>query len=152
MNVRCGNDFNRPRPGAKVLAFGDKTPLSWFAACLRQVREAAGRPVRAYVVSDGTRRQLRELLAIDDVVFLRPGNAITDLLTLSRARVLLASGSSSFSAWGAFLGQMPAISHPGQPLSVWRFRPAAGQSVLEYDPAAPSTTFLAEARERLRSP
>jgi hypothetical protein len=41
--------------------------------------------------------------------------AITDLLALSQAKVLVGSGSG-FSMWAAFLGQMPSVWHPGQRL------------------------------------
>jgi hypothetical protein len=105
--------------------------------------------VPAVVVSDGSPAALGDLLSIDGVTLLRPGCAISDLLVLSRARVLLASGSSSFSAWGAFLGQMPVASHPGQPMSDWRIHPSRGQHLGEFVPGDHASPFLAEARDRL---
>jgi hypothetical protein len=123
--------------------------LRWFAQSLERIRQAAGRPVKAVVVSDGTRSQLRELLDMADVVFVRPGCAISDLLTLAKARILLGSGSSSFCAWASFLGQMPSISHPGQPLTDWSIEPACGQFIGEFDPRNPSAAFLDQVRRTM---
>lgn len=147
--VRCGNDFAEPEPDAVRLRFGDKTPVRWFADALRVIRDSVGRPVPAFVVSDGTPRQLRALLEMEEVCFVRPGCAISDLLVLSKARILLASGSSSFCAWASFLGQMPSISHPGQPLADWSIEPQRGQFIGEFDPREPSQAFLESVRRAL---
>ncbi len=143
--VRCGNDFKDPPPNAVTLAGDEKTPIRWFVRCLSLIRKEIGMDVPAYVVSDGTAEQLRDLLAMPNVVFVRPGSAISDLLVLAKARVLLVSGSSSFAAWGSFLGQMPTISHPGQPLSFWGMESRAGQFLGEFDPDHPSTEFISQA-------
>ena len=151
INVRCGRDFPSVPARTTRLRFGEATPIQWFVRALRLVREAAGHRARAFVVSDGTPRQLRGLLAEPDVRLVRPGCAISDLLVLARARVLLASGSSSFSAWGSFLGSMPAASHPGQPLTDWRLPPVDGAALrVELDPGAPDERFLASVASRLR--
>lgn len=131
--VRLGNDFAEPVAVDGRITGLRKTPVDWFVTMLRAVRVAAGRRARAYVVSDGTPAQLSALLAEPDVTFVRPGTAIGDLLLLSRARVLLASGASTFAAWGAFLGQMPSATHPGQPLRWWKIAPARGQYCDEVD-------------------
>jgi hypothetical protein len=71
-----------------------------------------GYPVGAVIVSDGKESELRELLDQEQVTLVRAGSAISDLLVLSNSKVLIASAGSSFSAWAAFLGQMPSIAHP----------------------------------------
>ena len=147
--VRCGNDFKAPEGDCARLKPGERTPVPWFTQSLALIRRVVGRPVRAFVVSDGTRHQLRELLEMEDVVFVRPGCAISDLLALARARVLLVSGSSSFCAWASFLGQMPSISHAGQPLADWGIEPRCGQYMGEFDPQNPDLTFLTQARQTL---
>ena len=150
MNVRCGHECPDPQPGARRIEVGQKTPLPWFRDALRAVRAAAGWAAPAYVVSDGTERQLETLLAEEAVTLVRPGCAISDLLTLARARVLLASGSSSFSAWGSFLGGMPTASHPGQPSSAWRLPDGeGGPPRREFDPLEPDPRFLASAKASL---
>lgn len=144
INVRCGNDFPSAPPGARRLPPGTKTPVPWFRDVLRLVRAGASSVPAAFVVSDGTPEQLRLLLDEPAVTLVRPGTALSDLLTLARARVLLASGSSSFSAWGAFLGRMPAASHPGQPLSEWKLEgdPDGDPVRAEVDPESPDAAFM----------
>jgi hypothetical protein len=82
---------------------------------------------------------------MDNVTFLRPGNAITDSLSLSRDKVLLASASSTFSAWACFLGQMPTVSAPGHPLTNWGIEPENGQFIGDFNPHHPSSEFLTQA-------
>lgn len=148
--VRCGNDYREPT-GAPYAPLGpaDKTPLGWYVDTLRLVRREVGRPVRAVVVSDGTRAALRPLLEMDNVSFARPGTAISDLLILSRAKVLLAPGASSFAAWASFFGQMPTATHPGQPLQAWHLDGGPGRFVGELNPSAPDQTFLRDAAAAL---
>ncbi|HEY0810476.1 MAG TPA: hypothetical protein VGD49_09965, partial [Longimicrobiales bacterium] len=95
---------------------GLRTPTSWFIAAVRAIRDGVGRSIPVRVVSDGSAGELKELLAEPDVELVRTGAPLGDLLSLAHARVLLASGSS-FSAWGCFLGGMPAATHPGQSLA-----------------------------------
>lgn len=147
--VRCGNDFREPDPAAVTLSGGEKTPVRWFVRCLSLIRQRVGADVPAYVVSDGTSRQLEDLLSLPNVNFVRPGSAISDLLVLAKARILLVSGASSFAAWGSFLGQMPTISHLGQPLSIWEIKSCAGQYIGEFDPDRPCEEFITQAVSRL---
>jgi len=144
MNIRCGNDFDTPDETKKRLKPGEKTPIKWFVQCLTLLRQHYGSDVNAYIVSDGTRQQLKELLSLPNVAFVRPASAISDLLVISKAKVLFASGSSSFSAWGSFLGQMPCISHPGQDMSEWKIEPQKEQYIGEFDPGLPNVDVIRE--------
>jgi hypothetical protein len=148
--VRCGNDYREPSNDRyEPLGHADKTPLKWFVATLELIRREVGRPVRAVVVSDGTKEHLKPLLELENVTFVRPGAAISDLLVLSRAKVLLAPGASSFAAWASFFGRMPSASHPGQPLSVWGMESPAGVFTGELNPTNPAKEFLRQAAEAL---
>ena len=152
INVRLGNDFGTASSDDEYYTKGPlKTPVHWFAAVLKWLRHAVGYPARAVVVSDGTRAQLGPLLELDDVEFVRPGCAISDLLILAKSQILLASGSSSFSAWASFLGQMPTISHPGQPLSWFGLTNRRGHYVGEFDPASPPRQFAEQVRAILHA-
>jgi hypothetical protein len=88
-------------------------PLEWYMAALQAVRAAAGRAVPAAVFSDGTAEELAPLLALPAVRRVDHGSGLGDMLGLSRSRLLIASGST-FSMWGSYLGQVPAIWHPGK--------------------------------------
>lgn len=93
-----------------------RTPLSWFTSALAAIRRKLNEDVTALVVSDGSAADLGPILAEPRVVLIRTGVPLADLLVLSQARVLLASGSS-FSAWAAFLGGMPAVTRPAHSLA-----------------------------------
>ncbi len=152
INVRLGNDFGTARSDEEYYTKGPlKTPVEWFVACLEWLRGMLGYPARAVVVSDGTRAELGPLLDLENVEFIRPGCAISDLLILAKSQLLLASGGSSFSAWASFLGQMPTISHPGQSLSWFRLTNRHGYYVGEFDPISPPSQFAEQVRTILRA-
>jgi hypothetical protein len=116
-----------------------RTPLSWFTAALRAIRRKLNADVPALVVSDGSAADLGEVLAEPHVELVRTGVPLADLLVLSRARVLLASGSS-FSAWAAFLGGMPAVTQQAHSLAWYgaRVRSFLGH----FEPAHENDEFL----------
>ena len=152
INVRMGNDFKQAQSPQDYYTKGAiKTPLPWFVDTLQAIRNSIGYPASAVVVSDGSYEDLQPLLTLENVRFVRPGCAISDLYILSNTKVLIASGASSFSAWAAFLGQMPAVSHPGQPLNWFKLRNRHGHYVDEFDPATPSSLFLEQANAILRT-
>jgi len=64
--------------------------------------------------TDGSREEVAEILNVDNVHLHRRGTAIADLWTLAQARLLFASGFSTFSMWASFLGGMPTIYAPGK--------------------------------------
>jgi hypothetical protein len=138
INVRCGRDFRQAATPQEYYVSGAlRTPLAWFVRTLQFVRQAAGSEVPAVVVSDGTRSELAELLSLPGVRFARPGCAISDLLALAQARVLIGSGGSSFSAWSAFLSGAISVTHPGQSLQWFRIGTSNGAFVGELDPDHP---------------
>ncbi|HBY61296.1 MAG TPA: hypothetical protein DEH78_15860 [Solibacterales bacterium] len=145
IHVRLG-DFSVPQSEDEMKTKGCvRTPLSWFISSLNAIRREAGWPVPAFVVSDGSAAELAPLLSLDDVCLVNTGSSIGDMLLLSKASILIATGGSSFSGWAAFLGQMPVIAHPGQNLAWFQLRPANGQFLGEFDPSAPDDAFLQQA-------
>ena len=111
MNIRCGRDFVTRESGLKGYV---KTELDWFCQALKDIRKKYGN-MPAVVVSDGGEKQLRSLLKEQDVYLLKSKTAIADLLVLTKAKVLLGSGNSTFSAWASFLGQMDTYSSVDTP-------------------------------------
>jgi hypothetical protein len=130
-----------------------RTPLPWFIESLAAIRKLLGFQIDAYVFSDGTEAELEGLLSLKNVQMLRVGSAIGDLLALSSSRILLASGSSSFSAWASFLGQMPTLCHPGNPgqtLEYFNLVNRRGHYVGAFDPSLPpSEALIRQCREAL---
>ena len=86
-------------------------PLDWYMDALQAVRRTTGEETAAYVFSDGTEEELAPLLSLPAVQRRDYGSGLGDMLGLSRSRLLIASGST-FSMWGSYLGQVPAIWHP----------------------------------------
>jgi len=84
-----------------------RIPLDWYEAVLRRLRaEFPELPI--HVLSDGTERELAQVLAVPGVRIRREDNDLAELLALAGARVLVGS-QSTFSRWAAFLGNMPSI-------------------------------------------
>jgi hypothetical protein len=126
-----------------------QTPLEWFIESLQIIRAVAGWVVPTYVISDGDDEQIEKLLALEGVKRVTTGSAISDMLLLSKARVLIASGGSSFSAWASFLGQMPTIVSPGHSLSWFKIADTTTFFRGAFDPRCPVESFLLQARTLL---
>lgn len=99
-----------------------RTPIEWFRDALRATRNAITNGIPAVVVSDGAVRDLVKLTNEPQVILVRTHVPLADMLVLAGGCVLLASGSS-FSAWAAFLGGMPAVTQPGHSLEWFGVRP-----------------------------
>jgi hypothetical protein len=114
VHIRRG-DFT-PAPNETVLrsgAWNYQLPIEWFRHCILEARRSVQTNMAVVVFSDGTDDQIREVLQLPNVTRSSAKSAITDLLGISQAKILVASGST-FSMWGAYLGQVPTIWFPGQ--------------------------------------
>lgn len=84
-----------------------RTPIDWYAGCIDRIRDI--RPnVRFLLFSDGTREELVPLLSRRDVDPAFFGCAMADIWAISRCAALIGS-CSTFSDWGAYLGQIPTV-------------------------------------------
>lgn len=113
IHVRRGDFVQQGSYEQMISQHNSLLPLEWYVGALQAARVAAGREVRAYVFSDGTSEELAPLLGLPAVERADYGSGLGDMLGLSRSRLLIASGST-FSMWGSYLGQVPAIWHPGK--------------------------------------
>lgn len=87
--------------------------IEWYVAMVNKVRQAAGWRVPVNVFSDGTDEELQKLLSMDCVERKTFGNSIGDIIGLSKAPLMIASGSS-FSLWARYIGECNSISYPNQ--------------------------------------
>jgi hypothetical protein len=87
--------------------------IGWYINILNKIREKLGYNMKAIVFSDGKKKELVEICKLSNVGVSIKNSAITDLLMLSNASIMIAS-RSSFSMWASFLGQVPCIWFPGQ--------------------------------------
>lgn len=90
------------------VSIGNATSGSWFEGVVRSLRRL-GLSATVRVFTDGTARDVGPLLEMDGVELVQPQSAIADLWSMSQARLIVASGGSTFSAWAAFLGGRPSI-------------------------------------------
>lgn len=60
------------------------------------------------IFSDGTDEELKPLLEVKNVKRVFYGNAFADMWAISKSKLVIAS-DSTFSAWGAFIGNKPII-------------------------------------------
>jgi hypothetical protein len=144
VHVRCG-DFSTAPTSTDLYAGrrNVRTPVDWYAAALTELRRALGADHLARVFSDGSEAELAPLRRLPNVEFMPNGSAITDILRLSQARVLLASGSG-FSQWAGFLGQMPSMWFPKQRHYHLRSGSEGERLEVEWAPGGP---ILAEFRD-----
>lgn len=120
VNYRSGNDF---RPHADK-GSQSKTDLNWFVYAVSCVRQQYGN-LPVHIISDGAPHHLAHIAGgIEGCQIQKFGTAVEDLQLLSKARVLLASGNSSFSAWASFLSGADTFSSKDTPLDRWQINAA----------------------------
>ena len=123
------------RSGAKNV----QLPVSWYAEMLNGIRSRLGYTIPALVYSDGSNSQLEAILKLDNVTRAGAQPAVTDLLSISSANMLISSGSG-FSMWGCYLGNIPRVCFPGQRL----FRVLGAASSVDLEPEAESVAALTD--------
>ena len=87
-----------------------RTDIRWYVRTIHSVRRHIGnrRKVVFEVFSDGSDVELAPLLTMPGVVRSYYGNALADIVAISKCRLLIGS-DSTFSGWGAFLGNVPCV-------------------------------------------
>ncbi|MDO4990725.1 MAG: alpha-1,2-fucosyltransferase [Eubacteriales bacterium] len=112
IHVRLG-DFGKNQNALNAGKDNMRIGIGWYAATVRKLKAILGDGIVFNIFSDGSDEELKELLAIDGTRRVFYGNSLADILALSRAPLMIASGSS-FSLWARFLGQCSSISYPNQ--------------------------------------
>ncbi|MGI5967473.1 MAG: alpha-1,2-fucosyltransferase [Anaerotruncus rubiinfantis] len=111
LHVRLG-DFAVDTSGSVNGKNNCRIPISWFCHVVNAVKQVCPGMV-FHVFSDGSDEELRDLLAMDNVERVFFGNSVADIMALSKAPLIIASGSS-FSMWARFIGNCNSISFPSQ--------------------------------------
>jgi hypothetical protein len=115
VHVRRGDITRQGFKRDELTQVNQYTPISWFASMARAVRrEKSFRSIPIVIFTDGTYEEVSALCAIEGVRLHRRQPAIMDLWTLAHAKLLLASGFSTFGMWASFLKGMPTIYAPGK--------------------------------------
>jgi len=110
MHIRLGDFPSIPEAEAHV-AVNYRLPIEWYIGCLLEIRHALEVQLEAIVFSDGSDAELSPILSVSNVSRSPFRAAITDMLALSASSVIITS-RSTFSLWGSYLGQVPAIWYP----------------------------------------
>ncbi|MEJ7676461.1 MAG: hypothetical protein WKG06_00980 [Segetibacter sp.] len=146
INVRMGRDFKSVNSINEFKTNNTeflRTPPIWYIDCLRKIREIIGEELPEVIISDGTKMDLQKILEESNVSLPDSKSAISDLLILSKAQILIGSGRSSFSAWASFLGKMPTVTIPGSNLQSFKISTdLSTHYVGEFNPDNPSLDFI----------
>lgn len=131
IHVRSGDFRTASESELRTGAHCRRIPIQWYVDTLLELRRSLGVSISATVFSDGDDAELSPLLDLANTTRYRDASAITEMLALSRASVVVASGSA-FSMWGSYLGGAPTIWYPGQLFSMGRARGHAARDI-EWD-------------------
>ncbi len=114
VHVRLG-DFGAVPQGTvpAAAAVNLRLPIDWYVDRIERLRATLARPLSVTIFSDGTDEELLPLLRLPDTRRATGGNALSDILSLSRAPILVASGST-FSMWASFIGAGVSLWAPGR--------------------------------------
>jgi hypothetical protein len=139
-HVRLG-DFTRQEDTVTLLSANNRsTPLRWYAAQVEQLAENLPE-LPIYIASDGDDQELLQLLSRSNVTRTTARNALDEMFWLANAAGIVGS-RSTFTAWGAFLGEVPLLVFPGGNA----YRPH--QQVWEADGSCPAWEWLSAVRVR----
>ncbi|MFN0293148.1 hypothetical protein [Pedobacter helvus] len=144
LNIRRGKDFKDAQSAKDFTTKGAiRTPLNWFINTLKQIREVAGKDIPALIISDGNATDLKEILSLPNIALANTSSALADLLLLSKAKIILGSGGSSFTAWGSFLSKAITLTIPGQSLQWFKVSKDINQHLVDvYSPESPNEEHL----------
>lgn len=137
LHIRMG-DFEEPENEQLLRdgAWNYRLPLKWYIAIIEKIRLKSNLPI--YIFSDATDKELEEILAFDNCKRAYFGSAISDMIALSRCKILVSS-ASTFSMWASFLGQMPTIWFPGQMRQKIISNPNIFEGQIDYTDKLPTT-------------
>lgn len=109
----CKVDAQRMKGMVAVhVRLGDYVPemrvdINWYREVIENIIKEQPQQ-RFALFSDGSNEELSPLLSIPNVERCFFGNAFADMWGISKSKFVIAS-DSTFSAWGAFLGQRPIL-------------------------------------------
>lgn len=125
-HVRRGDKRTLPYRAAFAGDAGTTIADEWYIGAIESVRAALGEAMPVRVYSDAKEGQIDAILRLRGVTRSPDAPSIVDIVRMSRARVLLTTAGSSFSAWSFYLGAMPTVFYPGTRLDLIPGRPELG--------------------------
>lgn len=138
MHVRLG-DFYEPRDETEIRngVTNCRIPIKWYIEIIQNIRKTIGKELEVSVFSDGTEEELREILKLSNVALVGGASSISDLLSLSKSEILIAS-NSTFSLWASYLGRIPTVWFPGtHRIKLYKESESAFEFELDYHDEVP---------------
>ena len=112
VHIRMG-DFKKLKNGEEFGKVGTvRTPEEYFVETIRSIRKMHGSDLPVSIFTDGSETEFSKLVQLSGVHFVKGNNDLVDLLLLSRSKILVTSGGSTFSYWAAFISDAPVLMHP----------------------------------------
>ncbi len=93
---------------------GDYKNTCWFTGfdfylkMIQKIKSIFGNKYVFYIYTDANNKELKDILSINGVQKVFFGNALADMVALSKSKLIIAS-DSTFSGMSAFLNQIPII-------------------------------------------
>lgn len=87
------------------------TPLSFFMDVVKKLREDANEDLEVTIFTDAEKREIEEILKLDNIQISPPKPDILDILLLASSKVVVLSIGSTFSYWAAFLSKGKIIKN-----------------------------------------
>ena len=113
LHIRMG-DFRKLKAGEDFNKVGSvRTPVNYFIDMINTIRTVAGKCLSVHVFTDGHPEELQELFALPGIHLVEGNNDITDLLLMSKSKVIITSAGSTFSYWAGYLSDAVVVMHPG---------------------------------------
>jgi hypothetical protein len=115
IHVRRGDITRQGFTQGELERVNQYTNLDWFVEMAKKLtNRRLPEGCKIIVFTDGSPDEVEPLVSIPGVTLQPRQPAITDLWGIANAALLIASGYSTFSMWGSYLGRMPTIYAPGK--------------------------------------
>lgn len=111
VHIRRGDFADLPEGVEFKMVGSTKTPLDYFVHIITEIRRYVNKSIEVQVFSDGMAAELSPVLGLENVKLVETKYDLTDLLLMSKAKVLITSSGSSFSYWAGFLSEAAVILH-----------------------------------------
>lgn len=108
VHIRMG-DFRPLQEGETYQSGHVRPPQSLFVELINNIRQVNGKDLAVTIFTDGYRKELQQILSLKNTVVMDNNYDLIDLLLLSKSQLIIPTQASTFSAWGVFLSEAPAV-------------------------------------------
>ena len=79
------------------------TPNAYFIKTIQMIRKVTGKELPVTIFTDATTDEIKDIMQLPGTSLSNNKKDILDILSMSDSKIIILSGSSTFSYWGAFL-------------------------------------------------